>query len=367
MSIRRISHGLIATTLTLIATVAFTSNSAWAGVSMSEAPAVRAEAVSGAPPAMSALTDMSLKTEETADQALHATDADGDPLTFSKSAGPAFMTVTTTDPGTGTATGNVHLAPGASDAGSFTVIVQVTDGALFANRSFRVIVADAAEVAPVLTALADMTVRAGQMKEQTLYASDENGDALAFIKVSGPAYMTVFTMDENVATGTVRLSPTAANVGNATGVVQVSDGTLSDQKSFFITVLANNVPFLNPPSSMTVAVGDTATQALYAYDNDGDPLTFSKVSGPYFMVVSTVNPGTGSATGLLYLQPQNNDYGSYAGTIGVTDGLASDQKSIFINVTIPNHPPLLGQPADMNVTVGETAEQTVSASDPDGD
>ena len=213
MSIRRISHGLIATTLTLIATVAFTSNSAWAGVSMSEAPAVRAEAVSGAPPAMSALTDMSLKTEETADQALHATDADGDPLTFSKSAGPAFMTVTTTDPGTGTATGNVHLAPGASDAGSFTVIVQVTDGALFANRSFRVIVADAAEVAPVLTALADMTVRAGQMKEQTLYASDENGDALAFIKVSGPAYMTVFTMDENVATGTVRLSPTAALLG----------------------------------------------------------------------------------------------------------------------------------------------------------
>jgi hypothetical protein len=105
---------------------------------MSESPAVRAEAVSGHAPILAALNDMSLSTGgETADQALHATDADGDPLTFSKAAGPAFMTVTTTDPGTGTATGNVHLAPGVSDAGNFTVIVQVTDGSLFASRTFR--------------------------------------------------------------------------------------------------------------------------------------------------------------------------------------------------------------------------------------
>src|SRR6185295_14037986 len=140
----------IATALLLAGALVFAPGYASAGVSMSEASAVRAEAVSGAAPVLSALANMSLKTGEIADQALHATDADGDPLTFSKSAGPAFMTVTTTDPGTGAATGNVHLAPGSSDIGSFTVMVQVTDGSLFANHTFRVDVSNAAEVAPVL-------------------------------------------------------------------------------------------------------------------------------------------------------------------------------------------------------------------------
>ena len=351
----------------LMAALVFAPSFASAGVSLSEAPAVRAEAVSGNAPILSPINDMSLSTGGTADQALHATDADGDPLTFSKAAGPAFMTVTTTDPDSGDATGNVHLAPGASDAGAFTVIVQVTDGGLFASRTFHVNVTDASEVAPVLAPITDMIVRAGDTKDQAISATDENGDPLTFTKISGPSYMAVFTTDENAGTGTIRLTPMNSNIGTASGAVQVSDGTLSDQQPFFITVNANNVPFLNYPSSMTVAVGDTASQVLYAYDNDGDPLTFSKVSGPDFMTVGTINPGPGSATGLLHLSPLSGAYGSYTGVVGVSDGVASDQKSVFINVTLPNRPPVLGQPADMTMVVGEIAEQTVSASDPDGD
>ena len=177
---------------------------------MSEAPAIRAEAVSGAAPILSPVNDMSLNTGGTADQALHATDADGDPLTFSKGAGPAFMTVTTTDPDSGTATGNVHLAPGASDVGTFTSMVQVTDGSLFASRTFRVTVTDASEVAPVLAPITDMTVRAGDTKDQAISASDENGDPLTFTKTSGPSYMMVFTTDENAGTGLIRLTPANA-------------------------------------------------------------------------------------------------------------------------------------------------------------
>src|SRR2546425_10124436 len=58
----------------------------------------------------------------------NATDADGQALTFSLNSGPSFATVTTTSPGTGTATGNLHLAPGFTDAGTYSVTVRVTDG-----------------------------------------------------------------------------------------------------------------------------------------------------------------------------------------------------------------------------------------------
>jgi PKD domain-containing protein/VCBS repeat protein/flagellar hook capping protein FlgD/Big-like domain-containing protein len=335
---------------------------------LSEAPAVRAEAVSGHAPVLSPVNDMSLSTGgETADQGLTATDADGDPLTFSKAAGPAFMTVTTTNPGTGTATGNVHLAPGASDAGTFTVIVQVTDGSLFASRTFHINVTDASEVAPVLAPIADMIVRAGDTKDQAISATDDNGDPLMFTKMSGPSYMAVITTDENAGTGIIRLTPTNSNIGTASGAVLVSDGTLSDQQPFFITVNANNPPFLYYPSNMVVAAGDTANQALYASDNDGDPLTFSKASGPDFMTVSTTYPGPGTATGLLHLSPLVGDFGIYSGVVRVSDGIATDQKSVSFTVTNPNRPPVLAQPSDMTMIVGEIAEQTVSASDPDGD
>src|SRR5437762_3528960 len=65
------------------------------------------------PPQLAQPADMTVDEGATADQTITGTDPDGDPLTFSKvSLGPTFMTVTTTNPGTGTAAGNVHLAPG---------------------------------------------------------------------------------------------------------------------------------------------------------------------------------------------------------------------------------------------------------------
>ncbi|HEX6031514.1 MAG TPA: FG-GAP-like repeat-containing protein [Tepidiformaceae bacterium] len=357
----------MAIALLLTGALVFVPGHASAGVSMSEAAAVRAGTVSGAAPVMSVLTDMSLKTGETADQALQATDADGDPLTFSKSAGPDFMTVTTTDPGAGTATGNVHLAPGPSDTGSYTVIVQVTDGSLFANRKFRVDVSNAAEVAPVLAPIANMSLRGGETKDQALSASDDNGDPLTFTKLSGPSYMTVYTIDENEGTGLVRLAPPSGTAGTPTGAVQVSDGTLSDQQTFFITVTSNTAPVLYYPSSMYVAAGDTANQIVYAYDNDGDALTFYKVSGPGFMLVSTISSTGGNGTGLVHLAPQDSDIGSFNGTVAVSDGLATDQKPVYISVSPRNRPPVLAQPLDMTMVVGELAEQTVTATDPDFD
>src|SRR2546422_6478547 len=66
----------------------------------------------------------------TANNPLSATDPDGNPLTFSKISGPAYATVTTTSAGTGTATGNVALSPGFSDAGTASVSVRASEASL---------------------------------------------------------------------------------------------------------------------------------------------------------------------------------------------------------------------------------------------
>src|SRR5262249_46639160 len=86
--------------------------------------------------------DMSVDEGALSDQVLSATDGDGDALTFSKTAGPAFLTVTTTNPGSGTATGNAHLAPGFQDAGNYQAQITVADPLLFTDsRDFAISVA----------------------------------------------------------------------------------------------------------------------------------------------------------------------------------------------------------------------------------
>src|SRR5439155_1582436 len=83
---------------------------------------------------------MSVAQGATADQVITGSDADGDALTFTKAAGPTFVTVTTTN----ATTGNVHAAPGFGDAaGNYGVTVTATDNGsppLSNTRSFTVTV-----------------------------------------------------------------------------------------------------------------------------------------------------------------------------------------------------------------------------------
>jgi hypothetical protein len=76
------------------------------------------------PPTLTQPANMTVDEGKTADQVVTGSDQDGDALTFTKASGPLFMTVTTTN----NTTGNVHLAPGFSDAGPYNASVQVSDG-----------------------------------------------------------------------------------------------------------------------------------------------------------------------------------------------------------------------------------------------
>jgi len=92
---------------------------------------------------------MTVNEGATADQTITATDPDGNPLAFLKVSGPLFMFVMTTTPGAGTATGNIHLAPGFSDFGTYSAIVRVSDGSLTDAKSFTITVNQGLNRCPV--------------------------------------------------------------------------------------------------------------------------------------------------------------------------------------------------------------------------
>ena len=338
-------------------------------VALSEEAAQRAAQVSNAAPVFGSVLDMTLNAGDTADQVIQATDSDGNPLTFSKASGPAYLTVTTTSPGTGTGVGNIHVAPSQSDDGISPASVAAFDGFVTVHATFSVTVIGPNDP-PLLLQPADITVAAGTSSSRELQASDPDGDPLTFSLVSGPAYASVQTADPGMGTafGSLSLSPPLSTPeGQSPATVRVSDGTLSDEKSLTITISGrfNRAPILGQPPDVSIRVGHTDDSQLSATDADHDPLFFSKASGPTFVTVTTISSGTGFATGRMLIAPAAANVGSFSATVQVSDGLLTDSKSFDITVT-PNQTPQIFI-GSMTVNAGETATQYFNAYDNDGD
>ena len=314
-------------------------------------------------PTLAQPNDMTVNEGSTADQVLSATDSNGDPLTFRLVGGPRYASVSTTAPGTGSATGNIHLAPGFSDAGTVTVAVGVSDGESSGTKAFRITVNNVTQ-APTLVQPGNMRVIAGSTANQTLTVSAPDADPVTYSMVSGPAFMTVSTA------GNVHLAPLSGDTGSYSAIVRVSVGTLSDEKGFTIQVDApNNQPVLTQPADMTVNVGETADQALSATDPDGQPLSFTIGVDPHgypppqYATVTTTDPGTGTATGNLHLAPTASNARDAVLRIFAMDGGLRDIK--LVNVTVPGGPwpPLLDPICNIAVVAGSTADQEVTAMD----
>jgi PKD repeat protein len=277
-------------------------------------------------PTLTQPADMTVAEGATADQTITATDPDGDALTFSKVAGPAFVTVTTTTAGTGTGTGNIHLAPGFSDAGTYSVTVRASDGSLSDDKTLTVTVTNVNR-APDLNPIANMTVTEGATADQTVTGSDPDGDALTFTKGTGPAFMTVTTT--NATSGNIHLAPGAATAGTYAASVVASDGSLTDTESFVITVspaAGNQAPVADAggPYSGTVGVAVTFSGAG-STDPDGDALT-------YAWDFDATNGIQVEATGV---SPQHTygAPGTYTVTLTVSDGTLSDSDTAIATIT----------------------------------
>ncbi|MGI2142199.1 putative Ig domain-containing protein [Shewanella baltica] len=281
-----------------------------------------------------------------------ASDTDvGDTLTLSAVTKPSWLSFNTTS-------GVLSGTPSNADVGSHAVTLKVTDtDGLTAEQSFSITVTNVND-APTISSTAITAATQDAAYSYTFAAADTDvGDVLTFSAVTKPSWLSF-----NAATGLLSGTPSNADVGSHAVTLKVTDtdGLTADQ-SFSITVTnVNDAPTISS-TAITAATQDAAYSYTFAAaDTDvGDTLTLSAVTKPSWLSFN-------AATGLLSGTPGNDDVGSHAVLLRVTDtdGLTADQ-SFSITVTNVNDAPTISSTAITAATQDAAYSYTFAAADTD--
>jgi len=209
----------------------------------------------------------------------------GDPLTFAKVSGPAWLSVA--------ASGRLAGTPTNADIGTNRVVVSLTDAnGISANATLQLVVA--ADPPPYFLAspltepwaVVDEDY-AGSLATNATSPYFNAGDRLAFGKVSGPAWLNV------APNGTLSGTPEGTDGGTNTFVVSVTGlGGASNTATLYLYV-ALPPAFASPvlagaPAAVGIPYNSTLlTNTLDPAGAAGDMLTFYKVTGPAWLTVAT--------------------------------------------------------------------------------
>ncbi len=280
-----------------------------------------------------------------------ATDVDGDTLNFSLPVKPVGMSINST-------TGEMTWTP-ANGVESANVTVRVNDGTTDTNQSFTIAVTPVND-APVITSSPVTTATEGQAYSYLVTATDMDSETLTFSLISAPE-----GMDINAETGAISWTP-ANGVESASVTVEVSDGDLSDDQTFTISVSAvNDAPVIDQGESATLTTDEDAAQtlALTATDIDGDDLSWSVISG------ATNGEASVDGSGLVNYVPAADFNGSDVFTVQVSDAGLTDTITVNVTVTPVNDAPVVVEGNAVSITTAEDTEKslTLNASDIDGD
>jgi hypothetical protein len=154
--------------------------------------------------------------------------------------------------------------------------------------------------------------------------------------------------------------PTNDDVGQVDITVRVSDGTVSVDQAFQITVTdVNDAPEITSVPETEVFQGEAYSYTLVANDPDGDVITYSAAVLPNWLTfdlnshILSGNPGD-----LL---------GFFDVTLRVTDGTETTDQAFKIEVQNMNDLPVIESEPNTLVRVGETYLYQLTATDDDGD
>ncbi|MEE9398483.1 MAG: putative Ig domain-containing protein [Methylococcales bacterium] len=218
----------------------------------------------------------------------------------------------------------------------------------------------ATNTAPQITQPISQNSREGDSIQLTIQASDADEDSLTYSASGLPTGLSI-----NSNSGLISGVLASGSVGTYNVSVSVSDGQASDGAtiSWIVTAVASN----QPPEVMSVVdqsnqEGDTPNLGIDATDPDGDVLSYSASGLPGGL---SIDGSSGLISGTL----SNSSAGTHSVTVTVSDGQVSRNTSFdwVITVVPVNNPPQITNPGDQNNQVGEIANISIEASDPDGD
>jgi VCBS repeat-containing protein/predicted outer membrane repeat protein len=327
------------------------------------------------PPVITSDSAFNVAENHTAVTTITATDPDSSILTYSISGGADAVRFSM-DGSTGVlafvTAPDFEVPTDANADNVYEVSVQVSDGSLTDTQAIAVTVTAvndndpvitsnggggtaAVDVAENTTAVTTVTATDADLPAQTLTYSISGGADAAKFSIDGSTGALVFVTAPDFEV------PTDVGTDNVYDViVQVSDGSLTDTQAIAVTITAvNDAPVANAQSVSTAE--DTAKAiTLTGSDADGDPLTYSIVTGPWHGSLS------GAAPNVTYT-PAANYNGSDSFTFKVNDGTVdSAPATVSITVTPVNDAPVAN--AQSVTTAEDTAKAiTLTGSDADGD
>lgn len=241
-----------------------------------------------------------------------ATDRDPDLLTFSKVSGPAWLSVA--------ANGALSGTPAVANAGANSFIVRVSDGNGGTGNAVLNITVDY----PVTVSQNDMHsgitvgLTPGNYTRSQLLAKGMPNDTISSFHIE-PGYKLIVYRSDNF------LGDTATHIYDITGLWFTDwDNDISSLRVQAIgsTPYFTSNPFSKKPADIGVPYSDTLWNA--ADDPDLDSLSFTKISGPSWLNVSS--------TGVISGTPGTGDVGLNSFVVRVTDHDGSQDATMTIVV-----------------------------------
>ncbi len=276
-----------------------------------------------------------------------ATDADGDVLTYSASNLPF---------GAVFSNGSFNWTPDYLSAGTYSVIVTVSDGTDSASETVSITVNDVNR-APVLASIGSKSVDEGSALNFSVSATDSDNDTLIFSAENLPNGARF-----DSAARYFSWIPGSDAAGTYQVTFRVSDGSAIDAE--VVTIVVGNVnqaPVLSTIGTQSVAEGSSLSFTLSGSDADGDALTYAVANLP---AGATFNPSTQVFNWTPeYAETENTRI--YPVTFTVSDGSASDSETVTINVTNVNRAPVMAAISAQNLLANNAFSLSLSASDPD--
>lgn len=246
--------------------------------------------------------------------------------------------------------------PGYSGTDSFSYVVN--DGIVDSPPAVITITVNAVNDAPAANT-ASVSLDEDTVWNGTLSGTDQDEDALTFIKTSDPDHGTV-TIDS--ATGAYTYTPEANYNGPDSFTFKVSDASLSSAPAAVgITV--------NPVNDTPVALSDTVTTdedtaytgTLTVTDPDaGEVFAFSKGSEPSHGTLS-LNTATGEYT----YTPESNYNGSDSFTYTVSDTASTSVAATVMITVAPVNDVPIATAASVTTKKGTAVTGTLSGTDVD--
>lgn len=187
-------------------------------------------------------------------------------------------------------------------------------------------------------------------------ASDLNGDALTYAKVSGPTWLNV------AANGTLSGTPANSDANTNTFVVSVKDtGSLSNTATLYIYVNGAPTFVANPFSTTNGTVGQSYSGTITNSASDPNPadtVAYAKVNGPAWLSIA--------ANGALSGTPSNLDVNTNTFVVSAKDP-AGLSNTATLYIYINGAPSFIANPFAMpSITAGQNYSGTIAtnAADP---